>query len=773
MKLLLVKATALAATAVLVAACGGQVSHSPTPDLRVGEVLQKLDRLADSVERVEQRLNSVTPLPPASLATPRLGATSELRPTFAPGAGPTPHPANSFWVQQRLNAVITLYDLTDAGSVLIRSLDLRQMEGDPGFFGSYGFIEWAGVGEAKPIGVIHELSHSYWGGFPIAGLPQLSWNISPGSSLSPAMQRYHADILTFMAQPPDSFELLRQRLRNLPDLSASNAEPLVHSVEADLVYNTGGNLALVPPILRKYWSQFLKDGPFASWYDAVAWYRSLPEQDRTSANKYLGFEHLDLREYGSLLPSAGQTELINGRRGTLEQEEKQRLFDLADQFDLLLGDPQRQENFQFWRGYLRDKATLFRRHEGYLASLELPRAADLDSALGFMDSLIGSSPEEQARRLAEQLPMQPFLVNFLPTLENRTLLRLFTSGDQLPEGATLRATASFVDRLKRFSVLVQAVLAAGRDDPQQGASELQEFLSGVDFAQKEDLRLLFELLREQDPATASRVIQALDIDTFRRLMLPVPAQLRFMLTAAELLDLLDITAESDVPDLQRGVTILVEEPSGNYIIDEPFLNRMYEVIASRSRAEIQDMLGLLQQTPVSLEGFIRQQPQAAATLLASDLKAAAALLLESDPVLAPPARIVYRLVFADPTLAAQLVQALDQRGEAALVVESLAYLAYDKARSDRVPGLPISLEQDGKFLRAVLSQQGAAGLTRRLNDAFSVFEERASTAQVPMDFLDQLHTTLKAAAATVPEALDREELQQIIEEVAEEYALQQ
>ena len=31
------------------------------------------------------------------------------------------------------------------------------MEGEPGFFGSYGFTEWAGVGEASPIGVAHEL----------------------------------------------------------------------------------------------------------------------------------------------------------------------------------------------------------------------------------------------------------------------------------------------------------------------------------------------------------------------------------------------------------------------------------------------------------------------------------------------------------------------------------------------------------------------------------------------------------------------------------------
>ena len=67
-----------------------------------------------------------------------------------------------------------------------------------------------------------------------------------------------------------------------------------------MIYGTGGNLALVPPILRKYWRAFLRDRPFLSWYDAVFWYRSLSAEDRSAAYKYLGFEHMDLRLYDSL-----------------------------------------------------------------------------------------------------------------------------------------------------------------------------------------------------------------------------------------------------------------------------------------------------------------------------------------------------------------------------------------------------------------------------------------------------------------------------------------
>ena len=308
----LAAAIAVALLGLLASACRDGAAPSPSPNPREDQVLDRLDRLEQKVHRLEESLPGVpptttpdlliTPLPDAG-ALPRPAPSSKFDATqtphttlnTTPNPTPTPNPANSAWVQQRLDTVITLYGLTPEGAALVRSLDVRQMEGEPGFFGSYGFKEWAGVGEAKPIGVIHELGHSYWGGFPVVGLPELSWDKPEGQELSPAMERYHADILTFMAQPPDGYEVFRQRLRNLPELSFKNSEPLFHNVEADLVYSTGGNLGLVPPILRKYWSGFLHEGPFASWYDAAAWFLSLTDDDRVAAGKYLGFEHLDLR----------------------------------------------------------------------------------------------------------------------------------------------------------------------------------------------------------------------------------------------------------------------------------------------------------------------------------------------------------------------------------------------------------------------------------------------------------------------------------------------
>ena len=93
-------------------------------------------------------------------------------------------------MRQRLEAVSDLYRLTPGGRLVLAALDVRQMRGQPGYFGSFGFNSWTGLGEAKPTQAIHELGHAYWGAFPVTGHPDLSWDAG-GEAISPAMQRYH------------------------------------------------------------------------------------------------------------------------------------------------------------------------------------------------------------------------------------------------------------------------------------------------------------------------------------------------------------------------------------------------------------------------------------------------------------------------------------------------------------------------------------------------------------------------------------------------------
>ena len=668
------------------------------------------------------------------------------------------------WVRDRVRTVVSLYNITLEGSGALEPLDVRWMRDQPGFFGSYGYRSWTGVGEARPIGVMHELGHAYWGLFPVTGFPQLSWDKSEGEDISSAMERYHRDLLDFMAQPPDHYELLRSRLRNLPELSSSNPDPLFHTIEGDAVYTVAGDLELMPPILRKYWDQFLWRGSFRSWYEALGWYQALPSQEKKLADKYIGFEHFDLRNYDSLKASE-PTRLHQEVKEDLLQEEKQRLSDFVELFDevsaYVIGTPEDEEDFKFWRGYLRDKIELHKRHPELVASLNLPRSEQIAPALDFLKDLQGKGSDEKADLVIQELETQPFLVNFLPALDNRTLLELFTSRARLPEGVTLKATAAFVESLERFTPHIKKILEAGRHDISRGADELTSYLKRVDFQEKEDLKLFFEVLQGSDNNTAIGVVAALDDSMLRRLLKPVPARLRGFLAPARFLEFLDITLDSSPKKLSQGIEDMITYPSGNFRIDEPFLDEMYRVVAARGKMAPLETLYTIGIALFHMERFISLHPAAAVDLLASDLDITSKMVIVSDPVIFPPARFIYRLIYAEPEFAARIVERLDELHLDGLVLEALAHFAYDSDRLQAIPELPISLNRDGRFLKRLMEDTGAEWLEVRIEDVVRLYRQRVQGDEVPGDFLAAYERTLRSAASS----LEDEEAGRIMAEI--------
>ena len=665
------------------------------------------------------------------------------------------------WVAHRIDAVVQLYGITTEGEAALRQLDVRWMSDQPGFFGSFGFKSWTGVGEAKPHGVMHELSHAYFGLFPVTGFPDLGWEAPRGRGDAPAMERYRRDVLEFMKQPPDHFEMLRSRLRSFGNLSSTNPEPLLHSIEADAVHTTAGDLDLVPPILRKYWDRFLSPGPFNNWYIAFRWYRGLPPDQKPNADKFLGFEHFDLRDYESLDGEEGMN--LEGKvQELLNLEERQRLRDFVAQFDRLVGAPEYRGNFQFWRGYLRDKIGLHERHSGFVTGLDLPRAREAAAALDFLVALGKRDLDQRAEMVIGELDSQPFLVHFLPTLEDRTLTSLFTSDTELPEGTTLKGTAEFVDSLERFTPQINRVLDAARTGTTSGVQELTAYLEKVDFEKAEELRLFFELFLGAGEETAKAVVAGLDDSTLRRLLAPVPVNLRSLLEPPRFLEFLDITAAASQEELARGIVEMIEHTSGNFRIDEPFWDEMYRVIAARVTRAPLETLGAVGESPFPMERFMKLNPQTSVEMLASDLDATVDLVTASDTVNFPPARFVYRLIQADPRFAARLVARLDQRGETELVTESLAHFAYDADRLREVPTLPISLEGDGLFLAGLLNKLGEQRLEERLGDAVALYRKRAEDSEVDGDFLKAYERTLREAVSLLEDGAARGTLQEMI-----------
>ena len=96
-----------------------------------------------------------------------------------------------------------------------------------------------------------------------------------------------------------------------------------------------------------------------------------------------------------------------------------------------------------------------------------------------------------------------------------------------------------------------------------------------------------------------------------------------------------------------------------------------------------------------------------------------------------------------------------------MVAEFLSYFAYDKARSEKFPQLPISVSQDGAFLESLLERQGPAWLQSRLAGAVEIYRQRIATGEVAPNFLDRYRETLEAAAGTLG-ASDGERLMAVI-----------
>ena len=78
-------------------------------------------------------------------------------------------------------------------------------------------------------------------------------------------------------------------------------------------------------------------------------------------------------------------------------------------------------------------------------------------------------------------------------------------------------------------------------------------------------------------------------------------------------------------------------------------------------------------------------PEATTVIFRSDLDVTGKIVRDTDPVLFPPAGVIYRLIYANPELDADIVLKLGAAGESRNVTKSLACLAYDLDRSNRLP----------------------------------------------------------------------------------------
>ena len=705
-----------------------------------------------------------------------VSCSSDPTPTLSPAPTPTAAQTDSPqspWVRERVRAILELYPFTASGSQWLRQYDLRQMQGQPGWFGSYGNASWAGVGQAVPNRILHELSHSYYGAFPVTGRPDLSWEKQQSDQLAPALRQYHEDLSSFMHQPPDGYEPLRDRFRNLPNLSAAENPDLFHFGEADLIYTVGGNLNLVPPILRKYFDQLLQPGQVQSWEEAMRWHLGLSGADARVAAQYIGILHFPLANYRGMRPlrDAGVPQAL---RETLAAEERQRLRDFAEQYELikrekfsLVDAASIDGDFKFWRSLLREMLELHRKHPAMLTQQAMDQGAGIAEVMDTIEAARGLSHTEQVSLFAPRLE-ETLVADFLVLLNSRVLVDLFS---QAPRDATAtpvrEVIGKFTEKLRRFTEAADTAVTEWRKDASRGTQRFQVFLEGLTDQEIEaNLDIIFDLLWEADRDAARELVDAMSDAAILRILENNPgATMNGRVRPQRLLAVLGITAEASRDRLTKGIASLLDNSSGNAQIDTPFTDLAYEVLAERGASDPQEALRVLKeaQVPLSalpLSGFIVSQPRAASAILGADLEAAADLVADRAGYGETPHRVIHTLIFHDPALAAKIVLALDAVGKDDIVADTLIVFAYDARRLAANSELRLSLEKDKRFLEHLMDTVGAEWVQQRMTQSIRKYDRSIRQGDMDETFMVAYADTLRRIIDLEGESTRRQGLQE-------------
>ncbi len=708
------------------------------------------------------------PTPDVATATP--AAESPLAQARSELAEREPWPAGqpvqqSQWAIDRLAVVKALYGFTEVGESWINGYDFRQMVEQPAWFGSFGYRSWAGAGEAVPRSVLHEISHSYWGAFSVAGQPELSWQ-EPGD-VPEALASYRQDLATFMQQPPDRFEPLRDRFRNFPRLDIGQYPDLHHSGEADLLYMTGGNLGLIPPLIQPYYSGYLaEDGisaengeSISSWDVALAWFNGLSHEDRAIAGDVFGLQHFPRGPYVDL-PGTGLSGVDEQVRTLYEHEERQRLTDFVDQVDGIierefsLADATGADRgFDFWKGYLSDKLRLHGKHPEVLTQTGSLRGQELANALDFYSSISGSDPAQQADRFRES-QNQPMVAELAVLLKPRAIVELFEeSGDSSGIAAVLGSRAN------RLSSLVAVVDRIADEQAGTGSSAaalvLEDFILSTPEDQfRADAFLLLDLLRSAGDGLAADVLRNTSDSLLVYVLEVQPAFARQSEIGPDrLLAAVGIGPDATLDEVAAGAGVLAANSSGNFAIDAAYDSAVFEQLDRFAESDPAGVLSVLAESGMRLVPWITRDGDGSLNALRSAQPEAAELLAGLTGNRETPWRIIHLIARADPELAASLTMELSVLegaiggidGPIAVLSRAIREFGFDIYWSERNAGPNVVPERFAEYLLALDAETGQRELEQAIADLRDLIASDIAGEKVDSSARMEFERTMSAA----------------------------
>ncbi len=666
------------------------------------------------------------------------------------------------WAGQRVEAVLDLYSFTDGGEEAIRRMRVLHMLGRPGWFGSTGYQNFVGIGTSRPSSIVHELSHTFWGAFPVEGRPELSFTAPSPQELSTGITALRRDLDIFMQQPPDLYEPLRARFRLIPDLIIGGLPGLYHLGEADIVHFTGANLNLVPPILRKYYSPWLGPGRFESWDEAIQWYLSLPPEERRLADAFTGVGRMPHEGYRVEVEQDAKVGPMLS--GIVKAEDRQRLVDFVEQFDLYFkavdGEPVTND-FRFWRGYLRDMAGLSRNYPDVIGGESAP-TAQIRNALRFLLDVEALPSVERAAFVRSRLLEDRALLGFVTALDHRTLADLLSAGDTDVERRVGALVLGVLEPDHALYLARASEVLDAEGNAREADKAFATFINGLEDRQLGQMNFILELFGVVDREGTRRLLKGLPPETALLVLKKGPAYVRFLLEPEELITVLGFDGELTQERLVQLAGIINDYVAGPRATDELFLNAAYRRIVERGEESPADALAVFSESGLLVEPFLVGFPEAAAALVSAEPAVAAQVFREANPVRLPPARAIYRLVQADPLVAARLTLEYDRLGNSETVQQAIMFFAYDAQRLRSQPELSkISIENDGSFLAELVEVKGEAWLRDRLTAFRESYEVRLQAGEADPGFLDAFKETVAEGIADLPDG-QREPIERVV-----------
>ena len=216
-------------------------------------------------------------------------------------------PADDPWLVDRIDDVVTVYNLTERARTMILNIPIAVYRNEPGFAGyggpNYGIL----VGHAShPWTLSHELMHAFWehwDGFPLPcdkmNIYTFRRDLAQFILMFRAYDRTHqpnpwedwrlyynnltAEFSNYSGSEGETaWELLAEVLRDGGHFRADIWNLMYHVADTDPPMLIRGRVHLMPPLLRRYFEGYIhpvQEAEPTTWRDELDLYLSLTRKD--------------------------------------------------------------------------------------------------------------------------------------------------------------------------------------------------------------------------------------------------------------------------------------------------------------------------------------------------------------------------------------------------------------------------------------------------------------------------------------------------------------